>query len=205
MRKPLLCAAFVLLMLTACGGMKASRGAPVSSFPSAAGNSASSPVLPCSQPPSSQAPSRYAGQPSFAEESFVPAPSQSVYTDPQETVEAKWTVQAGDRAFTVTPENNDAAEALTEMLREAPLTIQTSDYAGFEKAGPLGACLPASDSQITARAGDIMLYRGNQIVFFYGSNSWSYTRLGRVDGLTGWEDTLGNGDVTVSFTLSLTR
>ncbi len=200
MKKSLLFAAFVLLMLTACGGMKALQGAPVSSFPSAE-NSASSPVQPSSRPPSSQAPSQHTGQPSAAEESFVPAPSQPGYTERQEAVEMKWSVQAGGRAFTVIPENNDAAEALTKMLREAPLTIQMSDYAGFEKTGPLGASLPASDSQTTAQAGDIMLYRGNQIVLFYGSNSWSYTRLGRVDDLTGWKDTLGGGDVTVSFSI----
>ena len=53
----------------------------------------------------------------------------------------------------------------------------------------------------TTRAGDIVLYTGNQIVIFYGSNSWSYTRLGRIDDLTGWEEALGNGDVTVRLSL----
>lgn len=200
MRKPLRFAAFVLLMLTACGGMKVSKEAFAFSFPSAE-KIAASQVQPSSQPPSSQAPSQHTGQPSAAQESFVPAPSQPVYAEHQEAVEMKWFVQAGGRAFTVTPESNDAAEALTEMLREAPLTIQMSDYAGFEKTGPLGASLPASDSQTTAQAGDIMLYRGNQIVLFYGSNSWSYTRLGRVDDLTGWKDALGGDDVTVSFSI----
>ena len=71
--------------------------------------------------------------------------------------------------------------------------VQMSDYSGFEKVGPLGTSLPASNSQTTTQAGDIVLYNGNQIVIFYGSNSWSYTRLGHIDDLTGWEEALGSG------------
>ena len=87
------------------------------------------------------------------------------------------------------------------MMENAPVTIEMNDYAGFEKVGSLGQNLPASNSQTTAQPGDIVLYQGNQIVIFYGSNSWSYTRLGRIDDLTGWEDALGSGDVTVTFSL----
>ena len=72
----------------------------------------------------------------------------------------------------------------------------------MEKVGPLGRGLPASDSQTTTQAGDIVLYQSNQIVLFYGSNSWSYTRLGSIDNLTGWEDALGSGDVTVTLSLA---
>ena len=86
-----------------------------------------------------------------------------------------------------------------EMMREAPVVIEMRDYSGFEKVGSLGASLPTSNSQTTTQAGDIVLYNGNQIVIFYGSNSWSYTRLGKIDDLTGWEEALGSGDVTVTF------
>ena len=98
-------------------------------------------------------------------------------------------------------EDNAAVDALVEMMENGPVTIQMSDYAGFEKVGPLGTSLPASNRQTTTQAGDIVLYQGNQIVIFYGSNSWSYTRLGRVEDLTGWEEVLGSGDVTVTFSL----
>ena len=74
-----------------------------------------------------------------------------------------------------------------------------NDYAGFEKVGSLGTSLPTSNSQTTAQPGDIVLYNGNQIVVFYGTNSWSYTRLGHINDLTGWEDALGSGDVTITF------
>lgn len=106
------------------------------------------------------------------------------------------------RTFTATLEQNDAARALAQLLAESPLTLQLQNYGGFEKVGPLGESLPASDSQTTTHAGDIVLYQGNQIVLFYGSNSWSYTRLGRVNDLTGWADALGSGDVTVTFSLA---
>ena len=61
--------------------------------------------------------------------------------------------------------------------------------------------LATGNASVTAGAGDIVLYQGNQIVLFYGSNSWSYTRLGRIDDLTGWTEALGSGDVSVTFSL----
>ncbi len=108
-------------------------------------------------------------------------------------------VQIGDKAFTATLEDNAAVAELVEMMRENPITIQMSDYSGFEKVGSLGRSLTTSNAQTTTTAGDIVLYNGNQIVMFYGSNSWSYTRIGRIDDLTGWEDALGSGSVTVTF------
>ncbi len=110
-------------------------------------------------------------------------------------------VQVADVVFSATLEENEAVSALVEMMRESPVVIQMSDYSGFEKVGPLGTSLPANNSQTTTQAGDIVLYNGNQIVIFYGSNSWSYTRLGHIDDLTGWEEALGSGDVTVTFSL----
>ncbi len=110
-------------------------------------------------------------------------------------------VQVGDVVFSATLEENEAVSALVEMMRESPVVIQMSDYSGFEKVGSLGTSLPTSNSQTTTQAGDIVLYNGNQIVIFYGSNSWNYTRLGYIDDLTGWEEALGRGDVTVIFSL----
>lgn len=119
----------------------------------------------------------------------------------EEAETMKMNVQVGGRTFTATLEDNRAVDALVEMMENAPVTIEMNDYAGFEKVGSLGQSLPASNSQTTTQPGDIVLYQGNQIVIFYGTNSWSYTRLGRIDDLTGWEDALGSGDVTVTFSL----
>ena len=111
-------------------------------------------------------------------------------------------VQVGSSTFTATLAENAAVDALMEMMISAPVVIQMSDYSGFEKVGSLGTSLPASDSQTTTQAGDIVLYNGNQIVIFYGSNSWSYTRLGKIDDLSGWAEALGSGDVQVTFSMA---
>lgn len=124
-----------------------------------------------------------------------------IQNNTEENKVANMNVQVGDVVFSATLEENEAVSALVEMMRESPVVIQMSDYSGFEKVGSLGTSLPASNSQTTTQAGDIVLYNGNQIVIFYGSNSWSYTRLGHIDDLTGWEDALGSGDVTVIFSL----
>ena len=104
--------------------------------------------------------------------------------------------------FPATFADNQGAEALTDLLTDGPLTLSLEDYGGFEKVGSLGHSLPTSNTHISTQSGDIVLYQGNQIVLFYGSNAWSYTRLGQVTDLTGWQEALGHGDVTV--TLSLT-
>ena len=92
-------------------------------------------------------------------------------------------------------EDNESVTALMELAEKKPLTIQMSMYGGFEQVGPIGTSLPRNDGQTTTEAGDIVLYSGNQIVVFYGSNSWAYTRLGRINGMTVDDLTalLGNG------------
>ncbi len=85
------------------------------------------------------------------------------------------------RKIAVKLEPNAAAEALVELLREGDITYTASNYGGFEKVGALGRSLPRSDVRMTASAGDVMLYLGNQIVLFYGSNTWEYTKLGKMD------------------------
>ena len=107
-------------------------------------------------------------------------------------------ITVNGETFSATLNDNEAARAFAKML---PLTLNMSDYSGFEKVGSLGTSLPTGNQQITTQSGDIVLYNGNQIVIFYGSNSWSYTRLGRINDLSGWEEALGNGDVTVIFSL----
>lgn len=130
-----------------------------------------------------------------------PLPENTESNETQEETAMQMNVNVNGSDFTATLEQNTAVDSLVEMLRDGPLTLELSDYAGFEKVGPLGTSLPTSNQQTTTQAGDIVLYQGNQIVMFYGSNSWSYTRLGHIDDLTGWEEALGSGDVTVTFSL----
>lgn len=112
-------------------------------------------------------------------------------------------ITAGDMTFTAALTDNSSAEALKELLVEGPLTINMSDYAGMEKVGPIGTDLPRNDEQISTGAGDIILYQGNSLVIYYDTNSWNFTRIGKIEGVTGEEllDAFGSGDVTVTFSL----
>ena len=105
-------------------------------------------------------------------------------------------LKIGDTEVPVAWEENSSVAALRELL---PLTIPMSMYGGFEQVGPIGQNIARDDAQYSADAGDIVLYAGNQLVIFYGSNTWAYTKLGHID-LSRQEmtDLLGQGDVTVT-------
>ena len=122
--------------------------------------------------------------------------------DPDEAETGKLEVVVGDAVFAATFADTQAAREFAQLL---PLTINMNDYSGFEKVGALGRSLTARDVQTTTTAGDIVLYNSNQIVIFYGSNSWAYTRLGKIDDLSGWAEALGSRSVSVTFRLAGNR
>ena len=111
------------------------------------------------------------------------------------------TSDSGSHKLTATLVDNSSATAFYNLLNKGPITIKMSDYSNFEKYGPIGTSLPRNDTQITTTAGDIILYQGNQIAVYYDTNSWNFTRLGKVDGVTQAElkRILGKGDVTAVF------
>ena len=117
--------------------------------------------------------------------------------------QTKVRLKVGGNTMTATLTDNEATRELTKLLEHGDLTIRMSDYGGFEKVGALPQSLPTSNTQITTVPGDIMLYQGNQMVIFYGSNSWSYTRLCKIDGATvsNLRQFLGNGDITLTLSL----
>lgn len=90
-------------------------------------------------------------------------------------------IAVGDTLLIATPENNPSADAFLALLRENPITVEMSDYAGTEKVGSLGTSLTRSDSQIRVGAGDVILYQGDQITIYYGTNSWNFTKLAHID------------------------
>ena len=105
-------------------------------------------------------------------------------------------------AVTVQWEDNEAVAALKGAVKDKPLTVQMSMYGGFEQVGSLGMSLPRNDTRITTSPGDVILYSGDQMVVFYGSNTWAYTRLGHITDKTPAELTqlLSNGNVTITLT-----
>ena len=114
-------------------------------------------------------------------------------------------ITVSGKTLPVKIEDNEAIKALVAALSEASITYEAHDYGGFEKVGSLGRTLPSNNSQITTQPGDVILYSGNQIVLFYGSNTWSYTRIGKMQ--YGSLDELksflkaGEGNITVTFSL----
>lgn len=114
-------------------------------------------------------------------------------------------ITVSGKTLPVKIEDNEATKALVAALSEASITYEAHDYGGFEKVGPLGLTLPANNSQITTQPGDVILYSGNQIVLFYGSNTWSYTRLGKIqyESLDELKSFLKAGEGNIFVTLSL--
>lgn len=122
-----------------------------------------------------------------------------------QTMTQKLHITINGKTLTAQLVDNAATQTLVAALQEGDITYEAHDYGGFEKVGALGRSLPTSDTQTTTKAGDIILYNGNQIVLFYGSNSWSYTRLGRMEysSQAELESFLKAGQGNVSVTLSL--
>ena len=125
----------------------------------------------------------------------------------ENSMEGILTLSIDGQTLPVVWEDNASVEALKDLASEGALTVQMSMYGGFEQVGLLGASLPREDVQTQTTAGDIVLYSGNQIVIFYGSNSWAYTRLGKVDGATAEQmrALLGNHDVTLTLGMNSNR
>ncbi|MDE5877869.1 MAG: hypothetical protein K2H47_10300 [Muribaculaceae bacterium] len=113
-------------------------------------------------------------------------------------------ITANGQTKTATLSDTEAARELFALLADGPVTISMSDYGGFEKVGDLPSPLTTSNRQITTSPGDIMLYQGHSIVIFYGTNSWSYTPLGKIDDATADEirDFLSGTNVEVTLSVS---
>jgi len=123
--------------------------------------------------------------------------------EPMQTNTLELTVEGS--TFTATLEENSSTQALKERLAQGPLSIRMSDYGDMEKVGSLGISLPRNDRQTTTGPGDLILYQGDSFVIYYDTNSWNFTRLGRVDGVATREEMLdllgGVGEITVTLSL----
>lgn len=120
----------------------------------------------------------------------------------EENAMRKITLSFNGRTYPATLADNSSAAAFAELLKDGPLTISTHDYGSFEKVGGLGTDLPRNDEPITTSPGDIILYQGNQITVYYAQNSWTFTRLGRIDDPSGLREALGGGNVEITFQLA---
>ena len=112
-------------------------------------------------------------------------------------------LKVDDTVFTATLADNSSAKALLELLAEGDITIQMEDYANMEKVGSLGKSLPRNDRPTITAPGDLILYQGHNLVIYYDKNSWNFTRLGKIEGVSGKDllAILGQGDVTVTLSV----
>ncbi len=123
---------------------------------------------------------------------------------PQNTSEDTMYIIIGEHTLTVKMADNSSAEAILTLLKAGDITVNAHDYGNFEKVGALGKKLPTNDEKITTEPGYVILYQGNQITVYYDTNSWNFTRLGKVQGVTSDElkVILGEGDVTMVLSLN---
>ena len=141
----------------------------------------------------------------------APPPSQSVISEQESSQsqdnsssqeEPMLKITVGDQELLATFADNSSAEAFRDLLAQGPVTISMDDYGGFEKVGSLGTTLTRNDTRITTQPGDVILYQGNQITIYYGTNAWSFTRLVRIDDPSDLQEKLGEGTVSVTFSLA---
>ena len=127
--------------------------------------------------------------------------------NPSDKVTDKMNVTIDGVTKSVTLVDNAATRQLVAKLQEASISVTLNSSGGFEIWGALGFSLPTSNEQVTAQPGDVVLYNGSNICLFYGSNSWSYTRLGHIDGLSDGElkTFLKAGESHINVILSLTE
>ena len=122
-------------------------------------------------------------------------------TKEDETANMKLTLKIDGIEVDVIWADNDSVKALKNLAKDG-LTINMSKYGGFEQVGSIGSTLPSSDTRITTNPGDIVLYSSNQIVIFYDSNTWSYTKLGHINlSKSELTDLLGDEDVVITLSL----
>ena len=146
------------------------------------------------------------GSPTFPAQSAAPveetvSPQQSPEAGSSQE-EAMLKITVGDYELLATFEDNSSAEEFKQLLAQGPVTVEMDDYGGFEKVGDLGTTLTRNDRQITTEPGDVILYQGNQITIYYGTNTWSFTRLARIDDPTDLKAKLGEGTVQITFSLA---
>jgi len=110
----------------------------------------------------------------------------------------------GNKTFSATLVENSSTAALKELLAKGDLSIEMRDYGNMEKVGSLGTTLPRNDEQITTAPGDLILYQGNSFVIYYAPNTWTFTRLGKIDNTTHEEllAAMGSGNVIVTLSLN---
>lgn len=105
-------------------------------------------------------------------QSFVGSTTQKMY------------LTIGGVTKTATLVSNSSTEALVAQLQKGNITYEAHDYGNFEKVGELGYTFPENNEQINTVPGDLILYQGENLCIYYDTNSWNFTRIGKLDNMT---------------------
>lgn len=119
--------------------------------------------------------------------------------------ESELVLLLNDTPMTVQWEDNPSVSALLQLAKQEPLTIAMEPYGGFEQVGTLPQSITSNDEQMVTEPGDIVLYSGSSLVIFYSSNTWAYTKLGHIKGLSPEELTNVLNGNQITATLSVTE
>lgn len=124
------------------------------------------------------------------------------------TIDKMYITIDGATTLTATLVDNSSTCALVEALKQGDITYEAHDYGNFEKVGPLGQSFPTNDEEIDTEPGDIILYQGSNLCLYYDTNSWNFTRIGKIEGMTQTQLKqalkAGQGNITVTLSLSVT-
>lgn len=137
---------------------------------------------------------------SIQQETTSSAPALTVQTE-EAKEESILKIKIGEQELVADFADNPSAEAFRQLLQQGPVTVDMTDYGGFEKVGSLGTSITTSDTQITTEPGDVILYQGNQITIYYGKNTWNFTRLAKIRDTSDLKEKLGEGRIQVTFFL----
>ena len=126
--------------------------------------------------------------------------------DPQTNTENnmnKMFITVNGKTLTADLADNSSAKALAEALANSPITYKADDYGNFEKVGDLGMSFPQNNENITTEPGDIILYQGHNLCIYYAQNTWNFTRIAKINGISQKElkDFLGDGEITVTLSV----
>ena len=123
------------------------------------------------------------------------------------TTEQKLYLTIGGVTKTATMVSNSSTEALVAQLQQGDITYEAHDYGNFEKVGALGYTFPQNNTQITTEPGDLILYQGSNLCIYYDTNSWNFTRIGKLDNMTQADikTWVNAGGDNVSVTLSISQ
>ena len=172
---------FVVFCLSACEGQKIPPDADITSAQTAA-----------PEPSSAEAETDSTRQPTAPDET-------KPVTEEQMEQENTLVLRINGNDLNVIWENNETVAELISYAQKEKIVVDTTIYGGFEQVGSLPQSFSRNDVQTTTEPGDIVLYSGNQLVVFFGSNSWSYSMLGHIEGMTQYElsELLGNDSAVV--------